>query len=565
MKRLLIVLLALFLAASPVLAAIVYTADIQVTENGTAAYTMLPVKTSISGTALVTGNYITTAGTDLQVKLAGTAIPRMLADDKLMFAMPVAKNSSQLAQLSTANGATDFAIIPGYGGNFYVPYNVNMALGNNFSTEIRGYIDTTGTIGQYGKFLIDQTGGFRMGALAGQVYAEIMDHTNQISQAADDTPEDCYGANWSAQTFTATAFSISRVRIYVVAFGTPAADTVVSIRATAAGLPTGADLASFTVSAGLMGAGWNYFLLEPPLDLTNGVVYAAVIREPSATVTDLWCMRYNSVGGYAGGQHCASTDSGATWTPASGDLRFEIDSAPVVSGAVASGLKTISAVRTGTEFKLWVPSYFIDTITTTSTAPDPGVAWYFMQGNSASYLDWYYHANAVGTPVAQYWPVNIISGTTLPDVVGTYNATINFGNNPGGVAVTVGSLVPATSSMPSDVGTPGAAGVLNEPGGMYPADAAMEGTTNLFYPAVKAAVDFMGLPIQLGWWFLYLFCVLAAFAGVYRVAPNALLAAVAVLVVTGAFVAGSLLPWWLLLVLGIGTLAMALMESRAAQ
>lgn len=156
---------------------------------------------------------------------------------------------------------------------------------------------------------------------------------SQISQGSSSTFENVFGANWWAQTFTVLGFDqITKVVLNLSEVNTPIGNLVVSIRATSGGLPTGADLGSVSTSAeGLPDHSSNSvgtdvdFTFATPIIVTDGAIYAIVIRATSADANNrpLWYKSTTST--YAGGSQVASTDSGANWTADTNeDFRFAV-------------------------------------------------------------------------------------------------------------------------------------------------------------------------------------------------------------------------------------------------
>jgi hypothetical protein len=78
---------------------------------------------------------------------------------------------------------------------------------------------------------------------------------------------------------------------------------------------------------------------------------------------------------------------------------------------------------------------------------------------SMPYFNYYKHTVS-GTLIAWYQPITLISGTTLPDREGAaQNGVITWGSNPAGISVSVGALLPISSSAAVTPGTTPDAGV----------------------------------------------------------------------------------------------------------
>lgn len=152
-----------------------------------------------------------------------------------------------------------------------------------------------------------------------------------------------YGAYWEAQTFTAAATGHIRrvvVKGYVDIQYDPL-EIIAHLRATAAGLPTGADLASQTLDWSARAAPDNYIgrklwtnaysygkltsYLEidfaAPAACTIGAVYALILSCTAATAIG-W--RWVYAAAFASGNRCQSTNTGVNWTARTEDFLMEI-------------------------------------------------------------------------------------------------------------------------------------------------------------------------------------------------------------------------------------------------
>lgn len=136
--------------------------------------------------------------------------------------------------------------------------------------------------------------------------------------AGADSIEQVYGVNWFAQTYTASDdYELSGLRIYTYRVGTPGTLTV-SLRAVAAGLPSGADLVSGTFDADTMSTDTSgAFYVIPFTDLytvSSGTTYAFVVRATAGNVNNYvaW-IDDSTTSTYTGGQECSSVNSGVAW------------------------------------------------------------------------------------------------------------------------------------------------------------------------------------------------------------------------------------------------------------
>jgi hypothetical protein len=157
--------------------------------------------------------------------------------------------------------------------------------------------------------------------------------TGTITQSQttnDSNTSQIFGANYFGQTFTVqtgqTQMLGIKMRLYRL--GDPGFLTI-SIRATSAGLPTGADLSTTvyaTTGITTSSSGAEYFILFAPLPtLTAGTVYSIVAKTSAGGASDYIVWQRNTAGGYANGQAVSSTNSGSTWSAITGeDFNFTL-------------------------------------------------------------------------------------------------------------------------------------------------------------------------------------------------------------------------------------------------
>ncbi|HEX9367715.1 MAG TPA: carboxypeptidase-like regulatory domain-containing protein, partial [Vicinamibacterales bacterium] len=123
---------------------------------------------------------------------------------------------------------------------------------------------------------------------------------------------------WGGQTFTAgVTGTLTRVDVNLFCSGCTgtAPNLTLSVRATSANLPTGADLASATIAGFNSGAGVYYTatFASPPA-LTAGTTYAFVLHPVAVPSPGTYALTRSSTDVYAGGQRVTSSNSGGTWT-----------------------------------------------------------------------------------------------------------------------------------------------------------------------------------------------------------------------------------------------------------
>jgi carboxypeptidase family protein/uncharacterized protein DUF4214 len=154
--------------------------------------------------------------------------------------------------------------------------------------------------------------------------------------------------NWVGQTFTAgLSGSLTKVDVDLFCSGctgtTP--NLTVSIRATAGGFPTGADLATGTITGFSSGSG-GYFTatFTTPLAVTAGTQYALMVRPVSNPSVGIYAYVVSPSDTYAGGAWITSSTSGVSWvngTAPARDLGFHtyLDTGYTATGNLVSTAK----------------------------------------------------------------------------------------------------------------------------------------------------------------------------------------------------------------------------------
>jgi len=153
---------------------------------------------------------------------------------------------------------------------------------------------------------------------------------------------------WEGQTFTPTIqHTITSVKLYLYRDDGVFPGTVtVSIRATAASLPTGADLVSGTYNADSLTPftpTWVEFTFGAGTMLLASTKYAKVIRVSSAT--DQVKSRVTSPGTYSGGNSVYSSDSGSIWTPYGNGFDYQFEEYGIPLAGEGQGIIAIVETR----------------------------------------------------------------------------------------------------------------------------------------------------------------------------------------------------------------------------
>ena len=147
MRRIVLALgIAAALAASalPVLAA--YSTTWQVVESNGNTYVMLAVSSTTNVSYMASNGFIDADGKDTLVTVGGSPRPRMLAGDRMMFAVALNAGQTINATFSTDNASTDHVLMTGYAG--YVTTTAHddiQPLAADFTLTWVGYFDATRT------------------------------------------------------------------------------------------------------------------------------------------------------------------------------------------------------------------------------------------------------------------------------------------------------------------------------------------------------------------------------------------------------------------------------------
>ena len=152
--------------------------------------------------------------------------------------------------------------------------------------------------------------------------------------------------SWTGQTFI-PAVTATLVKVEVQLFCSGCTGTTpnltLSVRATSAGLPTGADLATATIPGFSSPTGAHYTAtFGSPATLTSGTQYALILRPDTAPSAGGYFWIRSSPSTYANGQRVLSSNSGTTWSADSTrdfNFRAYMQTGYAASGNLVSSLK----------------------------------------------------------------------------------------------------------------------------------------------------------------------------------------------------------------------------------
>jgi hypothetical protein len=143
---------------------------------------------------------------------------------------------------------------------------------------------------------------------------------NQQNTAGTTTGTGFGTPNWTGQTFIPSLTGQlvqAEIQIFCSGCGATPPNLTLSVRNTAAGLPTGADLSSVTIPGSAFASGNITAFMATfgsPATVTSGTQYALILRPVSVPVGSGYFWIRSSPSTYANGSRVLSADSGGTWS-----------------------------------------------------------------------------------------------------------------------------------------------------------------------------------------------------------------------------------------------------------
>lgn len=342
-----------------------YQGIVRITNNSTAE-TAVSVNCSIWTQVLIDAGYINTSCNNTATLTPASAdiayMPAVGSNNSWAFWIPSIANRDVIDYRLYTGGTTDMAgkirYFPGSGG-MTTADSVSLELGDNFTIEQKGWIDTAnGT----DKNLVYKQAAFSTSispTVSGNISSDIILSNDEAIQdsyeGSDDAGAQMFGVRWYAQTFTTNStYMITKVEINLIKILAPAGNLDILIRNTSDnGSPMGSgNLTYGSIVANSVPAGPGWVTIDlTDYKLTPNVKYALIASVPDGIATDYLRWRLdNTVPSYTGGSYFESLDSGATWTPDTGfDHLFRVYGYPIISvtaAGISSGEKTITTQAT---------------------------------------------------------------------------------------------------------------------------------------------------------------------------------------------------------------------------
>lgn len=427
-KALPVALAAVLALALPVLA-YTYRATYTVTESSGTSYAMLPVVGMANNSWMASNGFISATALDTRVQtVGGSNKPHMVADDKVLTAIPVTGSSqTNLYYVAGESALPAMDIILGRDGYMTTADAAALEPAANATFSYKGaYIGTgSGNLGSKANALT-----WSYDVTTANVTASVWGGYYSPTSAA--------GGSWvnhanAIDGDTGTSATFSWAGPGAVWSGALAAPYTSTIRITAIQYwitdPGGTcDQIDVDYYDGV----WNDLYLGAPT--TGSYVTLAYVGNVSS-------VRVNA--------HL--TAGGNTQIH---ELRYVINSGTSLSTSL-TGISP--GVYSETTMSLTTANLVVTVGTSSNSTAlgsyvvnDTSGVYTWMASNTVAYADNFTMAVG-GNTVLQYEPAAIISGTTMPDRAGTaQDATIVWGANPTGVVVALGSMV---SSGQASVGT----------------------------------------------------------------------------------------------------------------
>ena len=541
-RALVLALSAMLWLVLPVLA-YTYRAPLTISENGTAAYTMLPVIVNVDNSWMISNGFMSSTALDTRVEtLGGLVKPHLVADNKTLTAIVIPTASQTNLYFTT--GSTPLSsmyLITGYGGSIAFADDPVLELGANFTIEAKGYIDTTAGATKWiiaksnGMFInVDST---TNGTLNG-VIASGVPPTGFVDSTANWTSE----ANaFDGNTVTAAASLVYGINVWTDYLELTRAATLISqVRVyTSAGLHNGMELDVF------YGGGWNnIYSADPP----EGQWVSASIGSVQSVTSVRIRLRRDT---------------------ADSRLFNELEyGAPIGIAAtgVTSGEHTIALTLTTTNLTMTVDGVINANSMLVGPVPDSVDIWSAFANNAMPYVE-YLKITVGGNQVLWYQPASYIVGTNLPDRTGTaQNGTITWGSNPAGITATLGGLVSSSQPVPGTTTATPTRDVLEDvEASDWFGEPDVSGTlqTNPLRPLVTMLSDNTTLTELQSWRLLALAFVLGVTVGAAKLVRGHLfIAGTAGGAAIGASVALTIFPLWAL-VFAIGFILAGVVAERS--
>jgi hypothetical protein len=458
-----LLILGFLLPVIGVLAAYTYYIPVTISNNSTTDYTYLPVLVDINNTQLSDLGYMDSDGLNTDMVEGASTREFMVGGNRTGVIIPSLLGNQQTAvnyRLGDDVGQTDFPIIVGMGGNFTVDDAAGMELGNNFTLEYSGYIDT----GAVGGDLVSKEGAIRTYISGGGTIIASTNYTE--TQETRDSFQAIYGGQRMGQRFDSFVGDVDEVQFYLCNQNFPTGTAYVRIWAVSDNSTIG-TLGSIDVStiSGCNSYAWYSFNNTVNVG-TQQDIRVAFEFDSGSGADNVAVGFWSTVGNQNDGVR--TYYDGSTWTDYGGSkATFRLWwSKSVTATGISSGEHTVIVGANVTAMRIEVDgseqnsialtgptdcSSILNLLSLRDCVVDNGNSWVFMSNNVTPYLNYYYH-DVDRVREAWYQPNTMVIPTNLPDRTGNGNTgTINWGTNPTGIELTIGQISPISAFVSAAV------------------------------------------------------------------------------------------------------------------
>lgn len=565
-KRLLIsislALVAMMLIGEVALATWAFIFPTYIMDTSSVARTYYPVLLGYNGQALVDAGKISSNGTNTNMQVGTSNIKYMLSTTNVTAVIPsLPAGATVAADLYTGYSPvqTAFPIITGSGGYVTVADNASIELGNNFTVEQSGYLNTSSGVG---KNTANKTAAFRtyisaVNTLSSWFIASVATNmtlapegvgsnttvgilfgapTHWEATLTNDGDTSYVQGNWGGgyqQDLYATANSgvtfsgnINSVTVYMVCKGNgDFAETALRTNGTTYnGIQTALGVGYLTYSTVYInnpqtGVGWTWAEID---GMEIGVNLWLQVAAPRCTQV------YAVVNYYPG---------------------YIVSLTPVLSNIYA-----IKSYSDGAWFMLsldgdtsWDGIHSNRIATGSANVTDNGNNWLFMQNDVMPYSD-NISLSVNGTRQLYLAPLVMLTGATIPDRSGdVQNGTITWGSN-ANITLSYGGM----ESYESYTASANITGGFDMPTATMPSTwfAAGENVTALpFYDSFSNVSAQTGQPVQTLYALGIIGVAFGAFVGVVVFTRSALMAYIAMTAIFGVGASMTIIPAWIVFVM----------------
>jgi len=560
-KRLLLSLtLALLLLATPLVALAdtwSYYVEFTVSDNISTDHTAFPVLTGISAQNLIDAGYLDSSGNITNIKEGSYEREYGVATGNITLFIPslLADQSRTYRFYTNYLPSVAHKIIVGYDGYITTSDNASLELGDNFTVELDGWIDT---ISAESILQIENCDDVWTEANSVTVSANTTDKLEGTASVQLDTPS--FSADnllMAYKNFASVDLSqFTSVRFWMKCSVAGYAGVVKLLLDDT----DGCDSPLETLSIPVLTTTWT----EYTIDLSNPSALTDVksVGLYKTTEFNVKVLKVDNIRVLPTFSYLVNKPDSFQIYSGSGNITAYSYGTSVTATGVSSGEHVVLVSSNVTNLAIFIDSVQED-VTTAVSVPDTANNWTFMQSNSMPYAS-SISISVNSTQQLLYEPISMISGTTLPDRAGTpQNGTITWGTNPAGVEVTIGSIMSDEATTASTTGISGISHKFEEaaePSGWFVTGTFGGTLTPELKEAFANAASDIGMPEQSLWLFIWFGVSVAIGLSVLLFTGSILIALMTVIVGLWAGTNANVIDFglvFLVIVIGLGTFYLA--------